>query len=532
MNRGGIQMPPIRAFDVVRRLRRKNHPTTDPVRNSCQQLMELSRTGSNPKLNEFLAQFFASPSILEAITAEKKRSLIRIMADCLEADAGSVELRSVLSRNRERFEVFAKQNGLVLYQLTAEPDSKVITLHGSPAQAKRIFISETGRDVFKLTEQFDPEDPYIITSMIAMRGMPFAVATDLNVTKETEIFLTDLILFRNEIYLSKSTLKGRLDILLDTIFKRFSNGSQNGRKYLKLILTALLWASFDPLLPDSTETSAANQIYLKIHEFKTELNKIDLGRVVNDLLREAIFDESSTAVLQRAPFRRKKAVFEQLFGYCISGGGGLNNKELEKRLGLARPKPVVIIKERPPAPAPKPAPIPDIDALLTSLKKVGSNPQRRTPPSALEGLMSYLRAKGLVDKDGKWIGSRKVYVQRKTNQPWEVYEYLGELQRQAREAGGDVIRLIREEELACLIGERDRRRKIKVMNDILEGKLLGAFFSLEGYFSHLVFGPERIGIIISETDERGLAFEDIAKRVNQILVEAVEQDDFSHPIFA
>lgn len=184
--------------------------------------------------------------------------------------------------------------------------------------------------------------------------------------------------------------------------------------------------------------------------------------------------------------------------------------------------------------------------------------------SRLKGILAHA---GLIDQEGRWTGGPQILVllgdmidrTPQDTAPEEAYLFARYLQGQAEKAGGRVVRLIGNHELMLLQGElfhffmsagfgtRQKRLVLYltdlIRRDVMKGRLCAAYVHGDVLFSHAGlrskvrrFIKREIHLFFKETP---LEFEAnfytqpyvMELMINKTLVEAVERDDYSHPIF-
>jgi hypothetical protein len=163
----------------------------------------------------------------------------------------------------------------------------------------------------------------------------------------------------------------------------------------------------------------------------------------------------------------------------------------------------------------------------------------------LAGLKTILAHAGLIDGPGTWRGDDTVLIQTgdvvdRGPQSIEAFRFLRELQRQAADAGGQVVRLCGNHELMLL--QRDWRyvnytdpgtlaRELR--QDILDGTVLASYTDGFRLYTHaglrreirLLVAPE-----IPVNSPSGLR--SLSDRLNRIFVDSVVSGDLAtHPIF-
>ncbi|MDD4003835.1 MAG: metallophosphoesterase [Elusimicrobiaceae bacterium] len=159
-----------------------------------------------------------------------------------------------------------------------------------------------------------------------------------------------------------------------------------------------------------------------------------------------------------------------------------------------------------------------------------------------DGFLELLRHAGLADARGAWRGGNATLVQigdvvDRGPRPFEVQNLLARLQREAGRAGGSVVRLLGNHELELLKGNYAittlSKNQIAPFTEALrtavhDGRIAAAL-SRQGYlFTHagLTAGLQEI------FSAGGTAGEDaLAAEINSIFINAVEKNDYSHPIF-
>jgi len=124
--------------------------------------------------------------------------------------------------------------------------------------------------------------------------------------------------------------------------------------------------------------------------------------------------------------------------------------------------------------------------------------------------------------------------------------FLAKLQRQAEESSGEVIRLIGNHELMVLEGHYGYAAQVilnpeafgqKMKQDILDKKVQLAYTDGKRLFLHAGLRTEVRNLLVQEImsekkcEALEVYVEDIVSYLNQLLIEAVSKDDFSHPIF-
>jgi hypothetical protein len=163
----------------------------------------------------------------------------------------------------------------------------------------------------------------------------------------------------------------------------------------------------------------------------------------------------------------------------------------------------------------------------------------------VEALREILRDATVLGDQDQWVGGKTIVVQTgdvidRGPDSLGAYTLLQKLQREAAEAGGAVVRLVGNHELALLQGE-DYMTDIqdwpafrhRLEQDVLAGKVQGAYVG-EGYlFTHAGVRSEMREHLLAGHEVR--AGDDLAQLVadtiNRTLVEAVRNNDFADNIF-
>lgn len=165
-----------------------------------------------------------------------------------------------------------------------------------------------------------------------------------------------------------------------------------------------------------------------------------------------------------------------------------------------------------------------------------------------DGLVRILKRARLVNKDLAWKGGDTILVQTgdvidRGPDSEGCVELLRNLQLGAQAAGGQVIRLVGNHELMILEGnfayvDFENREKVgqELRDDVLTGRLQGAFTDGIRLFTHAGLRPKVLGILLKEMEAsasstRNVPLHHITARMNQILREGVQSGDYSHPIF-
>lgn len=169
----------------------------------------------------------------------------------------------------------------------------------------------------------------------------------------------------------------------------------------------------------------------------------------------------------------------------------------------------------------------------------------------LRGLIENLLHAGLIDQEGNWSKKDVTFVQLgdvidRGIFSEEAWDYLGELQVQAKESQGRVVRLLGNHELLVLQGNNLLAKWVipnvglfaeKMKKEILEGQVKLAYTDGKRLFIHAGIRTEIRNQLLYELKERlqkptnQIYIEDLVHYMNQLLLQAVETGDFSHPIF-
>jgi hypothetical protein len=166
----------------------------------------------------------------------------------------------------------------------------------------------------------------------------------------------------------------------------------------------------------------------------------------------------------------------------------------------------------------------------------------------LDAFRTLLTRAGLLEGDS-WRGGRTILVQLgdvidRGPESVATYEFLAALQGRARKGKGRVIRLLGNHEVALLEGyygltdisdpaplaERIRR-------DVLEGKVQAAFAHAGWLYTHAGVHVNLLQRLRGELSaalngKARFSLPRLASHLNAKLKDAVERNDFSHPIFA
>jgi hypothetical protein len=157
---------------------------------------------------------------------------------------------------------------------------------------------------------------------------------------------------------------------------------------------------------------------------------------------------------------------------------------------------------------------------------------------------------GLIDKNNSWIGDNSILVQLgdvidRGPQSLEVLAFLDQLQQQANSFSSSVIRIFGNHELMNLMYDydymstKDNSEKIgkKIRQGILEDKIVLSYVYRNRLFIHGGLRSKMRESLKNEIcrDQRvsfkSIRLQDISDRMNNILVEAIKNNNFTHPIF-
>jgi len=168
---------------------------------------------------------------------------------------------------------------------------------------------------------------------------------------------------------------------------------------------------------------------------------------------------------------------------------------------------------------------------------------------ALDEFIINLQQAKLVDSKLNWIGGNNILVQMgdvidRGLKSRESVEFLRRLQEEARKADGEVVRLLGNHELMLLQGdyryanfENPQELANDLRTEIIEGRIKAAYVFENRLFIHGGMRSKiREGIIAEVEDIKGVSkekvsLEDIAEKLNNILVEAIKKNNFKHAIF-
>ncbi|MBA3814954.1 MAG: metallophosphoesterase [Parachlamydiaceae bacterium] len=169
----------------------------------------------------------------------------------------------------------------------------------------------------------------------------------------------------------------------------------------------------------------------------------------------------------------------------------------------------------------------------------------------LKGFAENLLNAGLIDNEEKWIGESCLMIQMgdvidRGAKSEEAWDYLNELQMQAEKTSGKVIRLTGNHELMVLQGNFHYAKHViknpvkfseKIKTEILNGKVRLAYTDGKRLYTHAGLRSKLREQIINEIREKQpfadhqIFVEDIVDHLNNLLVKAIENNDFTHAIF-
>lgn len=167
------------------------------------------------------------------------------------------------------------------------------------------------------------------------------------------------------------------------------------------------------------------------------------------------------------------------------------------------------------------------------------------------GLIENLLNAGLIDLEGNWAQTESIFVQLgdvidRGYASEAAWNYLARLQAQAEEGKGKVVRLIGNHELMVLEGIYKLASQViidpeqfalKVKEEIKLGKVKLAYTDGKRLFVHAGLRTKMRDLLIQELTAKkrcsseDLYLGDLVDYLNELLIQAVEADDFSHPIF-
>ncbi|MFC1576426.1 tetratricopeptide repeat protein [Candidatus Omnitrophota bacterium] len=210
---------------------------------------------------------------------------------------------------------------------------------------------------------------------------------------------------------------------------------------------------------------------------------------------------------------------------------------------------------------------PDVDPVAERVPDSEGVPSRKLVAHGdmhgeLDGFKENLRAAGLINKNDNWAGGDAVLIQvgdviDRGPKSREAFEFLRKLQKQAGKARGDVVRLLGNHELLLLqdhtrylmdtlirvegVSMSEAVREIKklrqkIKNDVLRGDIVGAYFANGRMFVHGGLRSKIREQLKDEITQKGIdrnsiTEKNIVERINEVLMNAIQNDDFSHSIF-
>ncbi|MBU2101875.1 MAG: UTP--glucose-1-phosphate uridylyltransferase, partial [Candidatus Omnitrophica bacterium] len=160
-----------------------------------------------------------------------------------------------------------------------------------------------------------------------------------------------------------------------------------------------------------------------------------------------------------------------------------------------------------------------------------------------------LRRAKIIDGNNNWVGGKAILVQvgdviDRGPKSRETYLFLAQLQQQARVAGGEVVRLLGNHELMVLQGffgftnfDNPSELAERIQQDILDGSVKAAYVFGDRLFVHGGLRSKIRTMIVEEiVKEKSIANdkvapEQIAEKLNQLLIAAAKKNDFSHTMF-
>jgi hypothetical protein len=167
----------------------------------------------------------------------------------------------------------------------------------------------------------------------------------------------------------------------------------------------------------------------------------------------------------------------------------------------------------------------------------------------LNGFRENLEIAKVVDQNGDWrAGNSTTIVQMGDvidRGPYsvEAYQYLGKIQQQAQQHSEKVIRLLGNHELMLIMGNWSYANfnhcdqlAAQIERDIIEGKVQAAYYDGKYLYVHGGLRSSIRKILIEEIiAARGTHYtvteQDIADHINHLIISAVKNGCFTHPIF-
>jgi hypothetical protein len=207
-----------------------------------------------------------------------------------------IPLDQVLSQVDGGLADFARDNGLAFFTFelaeggTPKPARHLHIVRETGAEVgiseskKTVFISKNDAEILKMKAALDEESSYVIEGMV--QGQHIKI----DLTEEAQKFLVDLVFPIEDRHLDR-VLRTRLPEMIVLVLQRYMKGSENGRKYLNLLMKALVLAYLDPAYSESQFNRIGRRLGL-IKELSSAMGKesrIDLLSVINQAeLKEAI----------------------------------------------------------------------------------------------------------------------------------------------------------------------------------------------------------------------------------------------------
>jgi hypothetical protein len=167
----------------------------------------------------------------------------------------------------------------------------------------------------------------------------------------------------------------------------------------------------------------------------------------------------------------------------------------------------------------------------------------------LEGFQENLRAAKVVDRNNHWRGGNSSTIVQMGDvidrgpQSAEAYYYLEGIQQQAQQHGGKVVRLIGNHELMLLRGDfyftnfsHPDELAMNIKSDIIAGKVQAAYYDGKYLYVHGGLLTSIRNQLIKEIcllkgTNGDVAEQEIADYINCLVINAVQNDCFDHPIF-
>jgi hypothetical protein len=163
----------------------------------------------------------------------------------------------------------------------------------------------------------------------------------------------------------------------------------------------------------------------------------------------------------------------------------------------------------------------------------------------LAGLKEILAHMDLIDRTGAWSGGDAVLVQTgdvidRGPHSVEAVQFLRVLQDQSAAAGGQVVRLCGNHELMLLQQdwryvnfEHPGELARQLRQEILDGTMQASYTDGTRLYTHAGLRRE-IRLAVESgmpANFRRTDLNDLSDRLNRILIEGIETDDLTHPIF-